>query len=143
MRRSRSGGPGWGFQPAWLADRGLEQIPLAGDTAQTDGSQGHVQVSVRPSHGRRGVGRALIDHLDAWASAHRPPALTLTTFAGVPWNAPLYRRLGFRPLAVGELTPGLRTIRAREAAAGLDRWPRVAMLRPVRGRPPKSATINR
>ncbi|GAA5150927.1 GNAT family N-acetyltransferase [Amycolatopsis dongchuanensis] len=83
------------------------------------------QVSVRPEYARRGIGRALIDHAAAGA------AVTLTTFADVPWNAPYYRRCGFRVLADGELTPGLRAIREREAAHGLDRWPRVAMRRDV------------
>jgi hypothetical protein len=55
--------------------------------------------------------------------------LTLTTFAEVPWNAPYYLRCGFRRLGVRELTPGLRAIREREAAHGLDRWPRVCMRR--------------
>ncbi|WP_411757210.1 hypothetical protein [Streptomyces venezuelae] len=56
-------------------------------------------------------------------------ALTLTTFADVPWNAPYYARIGFRPLADAELTPALRTIRAHEAELGLDRWPRLCMRR--------------
>jgi len=34
------------------------------------------------------------------------PALTLTTFAEVPWSAPYYERCGFRPLADAELTGG-------------------------------------
>lgn len=57
------------------------------------------------------------------------PALTLTTFAEVPWNAPYYERCGLRPLADAELTGGLREIRAREATYGLDRRPRVCMRR--------------
>ncbi|MGC3003056.1 GNAT family N-acetyltransferase, partial [Streptomyces sp. G35A] len=51
----------------------------------------------------------------------------LTTFAEVPWNAPYYARLGFRPLTGPDLTPGLRRIRAEELGHGLDRWPRVCM----------------
>jgi hypothetical protein len=47
----------------------------------------------------------------------------------VPWNAPYYERLGFRRLADADLTPGLREIRAEEAAHGLDGWPRLAMRR--------------
>ena len=58
-----------------------------------------------------------------------PAPLTLTTFAEVPWNAPYYARIGFRVLADAELSPGLRAIRAHEAALGLDRWPRVCMRR--------------
>jgi ribosomal protein S18 acetylase RimI-like enzyme len=127
---------------AWVAV-GVDDRPIGYLVAEVVDGCAHIdQVSVRPNHGRRGVGRALIGHLEAWASARGLPALTLTTFADVPWNAPLYERLGFRRLAASELTPGLRAIRAQEAAAGLDRWPRVAMLRPVGGGAPKSATIN-
>ncbi len=91
-----------------------------------DGALHIEQVSVHPEHARRGLGRALIDHLAAHTDA---PALTLTTFADVPWNAPYYERCGFRRLPVGELTPGLREIRRQEAAHGLDRWPRICMRR--------------
>jgi hypothetical protein len=58
--------------------------------------------------------------------------MTLTTFADVPWNAPYYERCGFRVMAADEITPGLAAIRAAEAAAGLDRWPRVCMIRRLR-----------
>ncbi|MFB7618607.1 GNAT family N-acetyltransferase [Kitasatospora sp. NPDC056181] len=91
-----------------------------------DGALHIEQVSVHPGHARRGIGRALIEHLAATTDA---PALTLTTFADVPWNAPYYARLGFRPLADAEVTPGLREIRRREAGHGLDRWPRLCMRR--------------
>ncbi|KPC63961.1 GNAT family N-acetyltransferase [Streptomyces chattanoogensis] len=92
------------------------------------------QVSVHPDHARRGIGRALIDRAEKdWPQA---AALTLTTFAEVPWNAPYYERLGFRVLAEDELTPGLRDIRAAEARHGLDRWPRVCMRRPATPRRP-------
>ncbi|HZM84696.1 MAG TPA: GNAT family N-acetyltransferase [Candidatus Limnocylindrales bacterium] len=87
------------------------------------------QVSVLPSHGRQGIGRALLDEAALAARAKGLAALTLTTFAQVPWNGPFYRRAGFRLLAEDELTPGLRTIRQREAARGLDKWPRFSMRR--------------
>ena len=80
------------------------------------------QVSVRLAYARRGVGRRLIDSLTA-------DTLTLTTFRDVPWNAPYYRRLGFRDLSQNELSPGLLAIRQHEAQLGLDRWPRSAMRR--------------
>ncbi|MFC9327999.1 GNAT family N-acetyltransferase [Kitasatospora sp. NPDC057015] len=94
-----------------------------------DGAVHIEQVSVHPEHARRGLGRALIDHLAAHTDA---PALTLTTFAEVAWNAPYYERCGFRPLTGAELTPGLREIRRQEAAHGLDRWPRLCMRRELR-----------
>ncbi|MEV7783071.1 GNAT family N-acetyltransferase [Kitasatospora sp. NPDC088351] len=96
-----------------------------------DGALHIEQVSVHPGHARQGIGRALIEHLAATTDA---PALTLTTFADVPWNAPYYARCGFRPLADAEVTPGLREIRRKEAEHGLDRWPRLCMRRePPRG----------
>jgi len=96
-----------------------------------DGAAHIEQVSVDPEAAGRGIGSGLIDHLADWAIERGCPALTLTTFTEVPWNAPYYRRLGFRILAENELGPGLRRIRADEAAHGLDRWPRVAMIRPI------------
>ena len=96
-----------------------------------DGRAHIEQVSVRPSHSRRGIGRALVDHFVAWATGQRLPAITLTTFVEVPWNAPYYARLGFRPFDVDERSPDLQSIRAAEAAHGMDRWPRIAMIREV------------
>ena len=87
------------------------------------------QVSVHPDSARRRVGRALIEHAAGRAAADGLAALTLTTFASVPWNAPYYLRCGFRILDDTELTPALRAIRQHEAELGLDRWPRVCMRR--------------
>ncbi|WP_407549149.1 GNAT family N-acetyltransferase [Streptomyces sp. Pv4-95] len=91
-----------------------------------DGCAHIEQVSVHPEYARRGIGRALIERAERDSGLG---ALTLTTFAEVPWNAPYYRRLGFRVLDDTALTPGLRAIRAHEAALGLDAWPRVCMRR--------------
>ena len=82
------------------------------------------QVSVHPHYAHRGIGRELIEHCARWSVERGYPAMTLTTFAKVEWNGPYYRRLGFRELTGGEFTPGLQALRAHEAAAGLDRWPR-------------------
>jgi GNAT superfamily N-acetyltransferase len=100
-----------------------------------DGRAHLEQVSVRPSHGRQGIGRALIDCLIAWSLERRLPAVTLTTFVEVPWNAPYYARLGFRPFAVDDASPDLLAIRAAESAHGLDRWPRTAMILDLRAAP--------
>jgi len=45
------------------------------------------QVSVDPGSARRRLGRALLEHAASWAAADDIGALTLTTFAQVPWNA--------------------------------------------------------
>jgi GNAT superfamily N-acetyltransferase len=89
------------------------------------------QVSVHPDHSRRGLGRALIDTVDAWAGSRALSRLTLTTYADVPWNAPSYARLGFTVLADGEQSDWLRRVRDHESGRGLARWPRVVMSRPV------------
>jgi len=114
---------------AWVAD-GPDGIPTAYLIAEwVDGCVHVEQVSVHPDHARRGIGAALVEQVAAWARERGAPALTLTTYAEVAWNAPYYERLGFRRLADDELTPGLRAIRAAEAEHGLDRWPRVGMRR--------------
>ncbi|KJK38585.1 GCN5 family acetyltransferase [Streptomyces variegatus] len=96
-----------------------------------DGALHIEQVSVHPRAARRGAGSALLAHAADRARQEGLTALTLTTFTEVPWNAPYYARLGFQPLPEADLTPGLREIRATEAAHGLDRWPRVCMRKPL------------
>lgn len=99
--------------------------------AELDGYAHIEQVSVHPSHARQGLGRELIDEAQRWAERHELPGLILTTFASVPWNAPYYRRLGFRVLDHTEIPAGVADIRGQETARGLDSWPRVTMLRAV------------
>ncbi|WP_405842910.1 GNAT family N-acetyltransferase [Streptomyces platensis] len=119
-------GPGGGRRPVGY----LLWEPVDGCT--------HIeQVSVHPDQAHRGIGRALINRAMGappmpsrqWGKDGGRAALTLTTFTEVPWNAPYYARIGFRALPEAELTPGLRAIRAHEAALGLDHWPRAAMRR--------------
>ncbi len=94
-----------------------------------DGNAHIEQVSVHPGSAGHGIGRSLIEHVAGWAVERGMPALTLTAFTEVPWNGPYYERCGFRRLGATELTPGLRDIREREAAHGLDKWPRTCMRR--------------
>ena len=44
----------------------------------------------------RGIGRRMIDTVEAFARERQLESLTLTTFTHVPWNAPWYSRLGFQ-----------------------------------------------
>ncbi len=95
---------------------------------EVDGVAHLEQLSVHPQHARQGVGGALLEGVCEWAARAGYPAITLITFAEIPWNAPFYRRQGFVPLV--ELTPGLRDLRRHEAELGLDVFgPRVAMRR--------------
>lgn len=92
-----------------------------------DGNAHVEQVSVLPDHQGAGVGRALLEVVRAWAAEANRPAVTLTTFANVPWNAPLFLHLGFRVLGEDEIGPELLAIRFAEAAHGLDPAARVCM----------------
>ena len=118
---------------AWVvADEA--DAPVAYLLVEVVDGNGHVeQVSVHPDHARQGLGRALLDAVDRWALPLGLSALTLTTYADVPWNAPYYARLGFGIVAEVDLSVGLRRIRAREEASGPAAWPRVVMRRPVGG----------
>lgn len=94
-----------------------------------DGNAHIEQISVLPDHQGRGVGRALVDRVAAWAAGQRMPAMTLTTFRDVPWNGPLYRHLGFRFLDHDTLGPELAAVRTHETTLGLDPAIRVCMRR--------------
>jgi GNAT superfamily N-acetyltransferase len=85
------------------------------------------EIDVHPDHGRRGVGGALVEHVQRWARSAGHRALTLITFRDVPFNAPFYARLGFRALAPAELTPALDEIAREESERGFARDKRVAM----------------
>jgi len=112
---------------AWVAvdDAGIPAAYLIAELV--DGCVHVEQVSVHPRAARQKVGRMLLEYAAVDAAASGIGALTLTTFAEVPWNAPYYARCGFRVLGESELSPGLRAITDRERAHGLHRWPRVCM----------------
>jgi GNAT superfamily N-acetyltransferase len=103
-----------------------------------DGAVHLEEMDVDPGHGQRGVGRALLGAVMAWAERAGHPAVTLTTFRDIPWNAPFYARAGFRALSADELGPGLAALVREEAARGLDPSQRVVMRRELAG-----ATVRR
>jgi GNAT superfamily N-acetyltransferase len=85
------------------------------------------ELDVHPDYARQGLGRRLITTVADWARARGARALTLTTFADVPWNGPYYARLGFRTLDLATLSPGLQAVRQSEAEAGLPTAYRICM----------------
>jgi GNAT superfamily N-acetyltransferase len=114
---------------AWVSTDEADE-PVAYMLVEVIDASAHIeQVSVHPRAARQGLGRALIETAAAWARQHGLKALTLTTYRDVPWNRPYYQRLGFHVVDDPQITPGLRRLRAQEADAGLDRWPRVVMRR--------------
>jgi GNAT superfamily N-acetyltransferase len=89
------------------------------------------ELDVHPDHAGHRLAPRLLGVADAMARQRHRPALTLTTFRDVPWNAPYYARLGFVPMSVAEIGPDLRMLIQRQHAAGLDIAKRVAMRRPL------------
>jgi|KBSSwiStaDraftv2_1062776.scaffolds.fasta_scaffold163212_2 4-diphosphocytidyl-2-C-methyl-D-erythritol kinase len=54
------------------------------------------ELDVMPTFGRRGLGSRLLAWVCAWAEELQCTSVTLSTFRDVPWNAPFYRKHGFR-----------------------------------------------
>ena len=98
---------------------------------QADGDLLIEQVSADPAFRGQRIGTRLVEYAVALARETGVPGVCLTTFSEVPWNGPLYRRLGFVEVPPTELGDDLRRIRVAEGAAGLDVSPRIAMRRPV------------
>ena len=71
--------------------------------------------------------QAVLAHAGA---AGRYGAVVLTTDRELPWNAPFYRRLGFREMAL-PYSPGLERRMLAEADAGFDPRRRCAMTYPL------------
>ncbi|WP_431695857.1 GNAT family N-acetyltransferase [Kocuria rhizophila] len=113
---------------AWVATVDNQVVAYALAVLR-DGSAHLEQVSVHPDHAGQRIGANLIDAVTSWARDRGDERLTLTTFADVPWNAPYYRKLGFRALPDDALGPQL----AAELSEERMRFtaPRVAMARDV------------
>ena len=73
------------------------------------------QLSVKPSHGRRGVGRALMEALEKKAMRRGHKEMTLSTFRELPWNGPFYESLGFRHLPRKSFKPFMLELEAAQA----------------------------
>lgn len=87
------------------------------------------ELDVLTSHAGRRIGAALIEQVAHLARARRLTQLILSTFREVPWNAPYYRRIGFRDIEEAELDATLLARRDAHIARGLDESKRVFMRR--------------
>ena len=103
----------------WVAEA-KDQVVGYAFALDLEGQPHLEQISVLPDWSGRGVGRALIDAVAAWA-APRAASLTLATYREVPWNAPLYQHLGWVvvPEAEVQADPRLLAVRDEEAEHGL------------------------
>ncbi|WP_052519335.1 GNAT family N-acetyltransferase [Archangium violaceum] len=98
---------------------------------EVDGAMFIGEIDVHPAHARQGLGRALFEVVKRQALERGHPAVLLTTFRDVPWNAPNYERWGFRIMRDEDVGPGLRAIREQETRAGLPAASRVCMVLPL------------
>jgi GNAT superfamily N-acetyltransferase len=85
---------------------------------EADGNAYLAELGVVPARMRQGIGTRLVEAACEWAVANEYPAVTLTTYRDVPWNAPFYERLGFA--VVEDVTPQLAQHREWERTVGLD-----------------------
>lgn len=102
-------------------------VPVGFALAGSVDQEAHLQeMAVLPAEGRRGIGSHLLEAIRNWARSQGYSLLTLTTFEHIPWNAPFYRRWGFRDCSPGSLGPELKQVLERQVQSGLKQ--RVAMV---------------
>jgi predicted N-acetyltransferase YhbS len=87
------------------------------------------ELDVLTSHAGQRIGAALIEQVAQLARTRQLTQLILSTYRDVPWNAPYYRRLGFRDIEETELDAALVARRDAHIARGLDESKRVFMRR--------------
>ncbi|WP_233835862.1 GNAT family N-acetyltransferase [Paraburkholderia sp. ZP32-5] len=87
------------------------------------------ELDVLTSHAGRRIGAALIEQVAQIARERQLTQLVLSTYRDVPWNAPYYRRLGFRDIETADLDAALIARRDAHIARGLDESRRVFMQR--------------
>jgi GNAT superfamily N-acetyltransferase len=111
----------------WVALADDEPVGFAHVVVHESGVAHLEEVDVHPRHGRRGLGRRLVQTVCAWATSHGFEGVTLTTFREPRWNMPFYARLGFEPVAPGAVSVALHAVIDDEMRRGLDPARRVVM----------------
>lgn len=105
-----------------------DALPVGFAITKKIGSYLHLlELDVDPRMQRQGIGTSLLEGVMEMATNRGFQWVTLTTFRHLPWNAPWYRKFGFRILDVGEIQPFLKKILEEEKAKGLNPLNRVAM----------------
>lgn len=124
-----------GAGQVWAAlDEGGRAVGFVG-VAVEDGEAAIAEIDVLPSHGRRGIGSALLEHACAWAAESGYPSMVLGTLADVPWNAPFYARHGFEAIDPKHYTPALAEHHAHDRERGFPMHLRVYMRRRLQASP--------
>lgn len=87
------------------------------------------QMSVDPSHGRQGIGTALLMAVINHAKWAFHSAIGLSTFRDVAFNAPFYEKAGFMRVNAASMSPALQAQLVKECPPGIDIATRVLMVR--------------
>lgn len=85
------------------------------------------EIDVLQEHGQKGVGKALLERSFEWARESGFNRMLLRTASNVPWNAPMYARLGFTPVAESDWDDDMKALDADEKSKGLPTADRVFM----------------
>lgn len=111
----------------WVAgDR--DGIPVGFAYVEKLGECWHLEeLDVHPHHQKQGLGSALVRKFCDRARELGIPAITLTTFRDIPWNAPFYEKLGFVAIALPECSVELQALVRSEHQRGLQQDKRVIM----------------
>lgn len=115
----------------WVATSPLNRVvgfalmKFSGGTAWLD------QLSVLDRWQRHGFGAALFDRVAQRAREFGHDRLYLSTYLGVPWNAPFYERRGFSSVPRGAWPAALRRQFLSETSHGHPTWRRTIMQRRV------------
>lgn len=144
LERFRKAGHAWVAIAQPPADSSDDSAKIVGyilvhllDETSVNIPSAHIhQVTVAPDFTRKGVGAKLVKHIELWAKDKSFRELSLTTFRDVPWNAPYYRRLGFRVVSDEELLKEenaalSRLVKDERKVEVLARWPRIAMKKEI------------
>ncbi|MEO0785552.1 MAG: GNAT family N-acetyltransferase [Pseudomonadota bacterium] len=73
------------------------------------------QICVHPDHGRKGLGRLLMQRVFEDARERGFKTMSLSTFRDVAWNGPFYRSLGFKEIGEPKLADWMRDLQAAQA----------------------------
>jgi GNAT superfamily N-acetyltransferase len=111
----------------WVAAQGDRCVGFAIAARLDDGESWLHEIDVHPDHGRRGLGRALVETVIAWARRNGSRSLSLSTFRDVAWNAPFYASVGFRELSPERYTDAIRAIVEDEKGRDLPMDRRLVM----------------
>jgi GNAT superfamily N-acetyltransferase len=102
----------------WVADDPAEGVIGFLAAEITDDGLYVEEVDVLMQRQKQGHGRRLMQAAIDWARGRRLPAVTLTTFRSIPWNAPFYASMGFIEQAAP--SPHLVATLANEIASGFE-----------------------